>query len=68
MILLYVSKLDLIVRRTNGKAQKIDGSTFETFGIVIASFQVEISSEGPDFSKKHSYWLRSDWKVVLKLT
>ena len=37
----YASKLGLRVRRTDVGAQKIDGSTLETFGMVLASFQVE---------------------------
>ena len=37
----YASKLGLRVRRTNVGAQKIDRSTLETFGMVLASFQVE---------------------------
>ena len=37
----YASKLGLRVCRTNVGAQKIDGSALETFGIVLASFQME---------------------------
>ena len=37
----YASRLDLRVHHINIRAQKIDGSTFETFGMVLASFQVE---------------------------
>ena len=37
----YISKLGLKVRPTNVRAQKINGSTFETFEMVLASFQVE---------------------------
>ena len=37
----YASKLGLKVRPTDVGAQKIDGSTLETFGMVLASFQVE---------------------------
>ena len=37
----YIAKLDLKVRKTNIGAQKIDGSTFETFGMVLAGFQIE---------------------------
>ena len=37
----YASKLGLKVHHTDVGAQKIDGSTLETFGIVLASFQVE---------------------------
>ena len=36
----YASKLGLWVHRIDIGAQKIDGSTFKTFGIVLASFQV----------------------------
>ena len=41
MTLGYISKLGLKIRHINVKAQKIDGSTLETFEIVLASFQVE---------------------------
>ena len=37
----YAAKLDLQVQKTNIRAQKIDGSTLETFGMVLADFQVE---------------------------
>ena len=37
----YALKLGLKVCPTNGRAQKIDESTPETFEIVLASFQVE---------------------------
>ena len=37
----YALKLGLRACHTNGRAQKIDGSTLQTFGMVLASFQVE---------------------------
>ena len=37
---LYAKKLDLDIQTTNMKAQKIDGTTLETFEIVIAGFSV----------------------------
>ena len=37
----YASKLGLRVRHTNVGAQKIDGSTLQTFEMVLADFQVE---------------------------
>ena len=37
----YALKLGLQVHHTNIKAQKIDGSTLKTFGMVLASFQME---------------------------
>ena len=37
----YAKKPSLQVRKTNVRAQKIDGSLLRTFGMVIAGFQVE---------------------------
>ena len=37
----YAKQLDFSVRKTNVGAQKIDSSLLRTFGMVIASFQVE---------------------------
>ena len=37
----YALKLGLKVHFTNVEAQKIDGSIFETFRMVLASFQIE---------------------------
>ena len=37
----YASKLGLQVYHSNVGAQKIDGSTLQMFGIVLANFQVE---------------------------
>ena len=37
----YASKLGLRVRHTDVRTQKIDGSTLQTFGMVLANFQVE---------------------------
>ena len=36
----YVKKLGLQTRKTDIKTQKIDGSSINAFGMVIASFQV----------------------------
>ena len=43
----YAEKLGLKTWKTNVGAQKIDGSALETFGIVIADFQVEDKSGRP---------------------
>ena len=37
----YAAKLGLKVQKTDIGAQKIDGSTLETFGMVLADFQIE---------------------------
>ena len=41
MSLAYVKKLGLKTWKTNVRAQKIDGSTLETFEILIANFQLK---------------------------
>lgn len=41
IVLAYAAKLSLKVWLINVGAQKIDGSILETFGMILASFQVE---------------------------
>lgn len=55
MIPTYAAKLGFKIRYTKNKAQKINGSTFETFKIVLASFQVD------DKLKKARFF----WKTFL---
>lgn len=67
MSLRYALKLGLKVRYTNVKTQKINGSTFKTFGMVLASFQVENK-----FGKTHFFqetFLSADMgiKIMLKM-
>ena len=45
----YAKRLGLKTRKTNVGAQKIDGSTLKTFGMVIAIFQVKDRSGRPKF-------------------
>ena len=45
----YAKRLGLKTRKTNVRAQKIDDSTLETFGMVIADFQVEDKGGRPRF-------------------
>ena len=40
MTLAYAAQLGLKVRKTDINAQKIDGFLLETYGVVIAAFQV----------------------------
>lgn len=37
----FTSKLGFKICSTNVRAQKIDGSTLQTFGIVLTSFQIK---------------------------
>ena len=45
----FAQKLGPHIRKTNVRAQKIDGFTLETFGMVIADFQVEDKGGRPRF-------------------
>ena len=40
MTLAYTAKLDLTIWKTSIKAQKIDGSSLETYGMVLARFLI----------------------------
>ena len=45
----YTKKLDLQIWKTDIGAQKIDGSSLNTFGIVIAGFQIQDKLERARF-------------------
>ena len=49
MNLNLAQKLDFYIRKTSVRAQKIDGSTLEIFGIVIDDFLVEDKANKPRF-------------------
>ena len=61
----YTSKLKLKARYTNVGAQKIDGSTLETFGMVLASFQVEDKLGKARFFQKAFLLANTSIEVVL---
>ena len=54
----YAEKLGLRIRKTNVGTQKIDGSSLDTFGIVI---RFRISWEVLGFFKKPSWQLTLGW-------
>ena len=45
----FARNLGIKARKTNVKAQKIDGFALETFGIVTADFQIENKANKPRF-------------------
>ena len=49
MSFVYAERLGLKTQKTNVGAQMINGSALETFGMVIADFQVENKSGRPKF-------------------
>ena len=67
MTLEYASKLDLKVRFINIGVQKIDGSTLETFKIVLVSFQVKDILGKARFFQKTFLLADLSIKVVLEI-
>ena len=61
----YAKRLGLKTRKTNVGAQKIDGSALETFGIVIADFQVEDKGDRPRFFQKTFLVANTKFEMVL---
>ena len=61
----YARKLGLKIRRTNIGAQKIDGSALETFGMVIADFQVENKANRPRFFQETFLVANTKFEVIL---
>ena len=65
MSLAYAKRLGLKTRKTNVRAQKIDGSAQETFGMVIANFQVEDKSGRPRFFQETFLVADTKFEVIL---
>ena len=61
----YALRLSLRVHHTDVKTQKIDGFTFEIFGIVLASFQVEDKLEKTRFFQETFLLADISMEVVL---
>ena len=61
----YAERLGLKTRKTNVGAQKIDGSALETFGMVIADFQVEDKSGRPRFFQETFLVTDTKFEVIL---
>ena len=64
----YASTLGFQVQRTNIRAQKIDGFTLKTFGIVLASFQVEDKLGRARFFQKTFLLANINTEVVLDMS
>ena len=63
----YAAKLGLKVRKIDIGAQKIDGSTLETFGMVLADFQVEDKLERARFFQETFLLADISVEVVLNM-
>ena len=65
MSLAYAKRWDFKTWKTNVGAQKIDDSALETFGMVIADFQVEDKSGRPRFFQETFLVADTKFQVVL---
>ena len=63
----YDGKQGLHIWKTNVRAQKIDGSAFETFGMVIADFQVENKGGRPRFFQETFLVADTKFEVILEI-
>ena len=65
MSLTFAPKLGLYMRKTNIGAQKIDDSTFKTFEMMIADFQVEDKGGRPRFFQETFLMADNKFDVIL---
>ena len=63
----YAERLGLKTWKTNVGAQKIDGSALETFGMVIADFQMEDKSGRPRFFQETFLVADTRFEVILRM-
>ena len=61
----FAQKLGLHIRKINIGAQKIDNSTFKTFRIVIATFQVDDKFGRPRIFQKIFLVVNTKYKIIL---
>ena len=61
----YAKRLGLKIRKTNVGAQKINSSALETFGMVIADFQVEDKGGRPRFFQETFLVADTKFEVIL---
>ena len=64
----YVKKLGLKTRKTNVRAQKIDGLALETFGMGIADFSVEDKGGRPKFFQETFLMADTKYEVILEMS
>ncbi len=64
----YAIKLGLSIQKTDVGAQKIDGSSLETFDIVIAGFQVQDKLDQSRFFQETFLLADTSMEVVLGMS
>ena len=63
----FTQKLGFYIWKTNVGAQKIDGSAFRTFGIVIVDFQVEDKGDKPRFFQETFLVANTKFEIILEM-
>ena len=61
----FIRKLGLHIQKANVGAQKINGSTFETFEMIIADFQLEDKGSRPRFFQKIFLVANTKFEMIL---
>ena len=63
----FAWKLGLHIRKTNVRAQKINGSTLKTFEMMITNFQVEDKGNRPKFFQKIFLMADIKFEMILRM-
>ena len=63
----YAKKLGFKTQKINIRAQKINGSALETFGMMIADFQVEDKSRRPRFFQETFLVADTKFEMILRM-
>ena len=64
---IFVRKLGLKIWKTKVRAQKINGSTLETFGMIIAEFQVKDKASRHKFFQEIFLITDTKFEVILRI-
>lgn len=64
MTLVYIEKLNFIIRKTNVNTQKIDCSTLITYGIAITGFLLQNKLEKVEFFKNIFLLVNTNIKII----
>ena len=63
----FAKRLGLVVRTTNVGAQKIDGTTLETYGMVVAAFSVTDQANRVRFFEETCLVVNVSPDMILKM-
>ena len=63
----FASELGLKIQKTNVRAQKIDGITLETYGIVVSTFSVSDKDNKERFFKKSFLLINVNLNIVFQM-